>query len=134
MRRDMAVTRAVPGRVLGFLSRDSVDVIGYPDMDRELPERALTVPRELCPPEVLTLNANVWLIFGSGSAGEQEEVIDVCARIGKQLPAKYATLIAAEAAAKRNRRGPPHNPPMQRTGAVGIVYFLRKLLGRGPGR
>ena len=28
----------------------------------------------------------------------------------------------------------PHNPPMQRTGAADIVSFVRKLLGRGPGR
>jgi len=27
----------------------------------------------------------------------------------------------------------PHNPPMQRTGAAGIVSFFRKLLGRGSG-
>ena len=26
-----------------------------------------------------------------------------------------------------------HNPPMQRTGAAGLVSFVRKLLGRGPG-
>src|SRR5439155_22159114 len=29
---------------------------------------------------------------------------------------------------------PPHNPPMQRTGAAGIVSVPRKLLGRGSGR
>lgn len=27
-----------------------------------------------------------------------------------------------------------HNPPMQRTGAAGIVSVIRKLLGRGSGR
>ena len=28
----------------------------------------------------------------------------------------------------------PDNPPMRRTGAARIVSFVRKLLGRGPGR
>ncbi len=28
----------------------------------------------------------------------------------------------------------PHNPPMQRTGAAGIVFVIRMLLGRGSGR
>jgi hypothetical protein len=29
---------------------------------------------------------------------------------------------------------PPHNPPMQRTGASGIVFVVRALQGRGSGR
>lgn len=101
MQQETVLTRAIPARVLGFLSRESVYVVPYAGMRADESNNGkwgfqskMPVPRDAWPDDLLRLNAEVWLIYQSRSSLEWGTLIDVCPRDRDELPECYRAAIA----------------------------------------
>jgi hypothetical protein len=95
MRDDESQLRAAPASVMGFFSRDHVDVALHPGLVSEVPgvdgtvhEMTAIVPRALWPDELLRINADVWLLCDISKSGE-DFYCGICARTGENVPDGY---------------------------------------------